>query len=146
MSLEQYNQLMSDMLNQWQTLAKLRTKLERRKKRKCFGCKEFRHLAHNCRKWREVEKGRPIPHDKFKVLSVQSNEVWYKRGSKSEETGEEKATMFQVLGGRTLQVGLSNNSSREGDAERKRGDLCGQTTKGAVKASISYMEKDVGVL
>ena len=69
MFLEQYNQLMSDMLNQWQTLAKLRAELERREERKCFGCKGFGHLAHNCRNQKEMEKGKPIPHNKFEVLA-----------------------------------------------------------------------------
>jgi len=68
MSLEQYNQLMNDMLNQWQTLAKLRAKLDGRERKKCFGCKGFGHLAHNCRKWREIEKRRSILHNKFEVL------------------------------------------------------------------------------
>ena len=54
--------------------------------------------------------------------------------------------MFQVLGDRTLQVGLSNGSSREGDAKRGRGDTCSQTTKGIVKANIFYIGKSIGVL
>jgi len=68
MSLKQYNQLMNNILNQWWTLTKLRTELEEKEKRKCFGCKRFEHLAYNCRKWRKIEKRRPSPHNKFKVL------------------------------------------------------------------------------
>jgi len=60
---------MSNMLNQQQTLTKLRAELEEREKRKCFGCKGFRYLACNCRKWREVEKERPISHNKFEMLA-----------------------------------------------------------------------------
>ena len=56
------------MLNQQQTLAKLRTELEGREKRKYFGCKGFRHLACNCRNQKEVEKRRPTPYNKFEVL------------------------------------------------------------------------------
>jgi len=59
---------MNDMFNQWQTLAKLRTELEKREEKKCFGCKGFRHLVCNCRNQKEVEKGRLIPYNKFEVL------------------------------------------------------------------------------
>jgi len=69
MSLEQYNQLISDMLNQWQTLVKLRVELEGREGRKCFGYKGFRYLACNCRNQKEVEKRKSIPHNKFEMLA-----------------------------------------------------------------------------
>jgi len=53
MSLEQYNNLMSDMLNQRRALVKLRAELEGRTYRKCSG---FGHLAQRCRSGREMKK------------------------------------------------------------------------------------------
>jgi len=50
-------------------LAKLREELEGKKGKRCRGCKGFRHLARNCRKKREEEKGVVIPQNKFKILS-----------------------------------------------------------------------------
>jgi len=68
MSLEQYNQLMSDMLNQQQTLAKLRAELEEKEERKCFSCRKFKYLVCNCRNNIREEEGKIIPKNKFEVL------------------------------------------------------------------------------
>jgi len=65
MSLEQYNQLMSDMLNQWQTLTKLRAELEGRERKNCFSCRKFGHLV--CNSIGE-EEGKLIPKNNFEVL------------------------------------------------------------------------------
>ena len=59
---------MSNMLNQQQTLTKLKVELEGRKEKKCFGCKGLGHLAYNCRNQKEIKKRRSILHNKFKVL------------------------------------------------------------------------------
>jgi len=67
MSLEQYNNLMSNMLNQRQVLAKLRAELEGREGRLCRQCGKFGHLAWNCRGRKEQEK-KKIGENKFKVL------------------------------------------------------------------------------
>ena len=69
MSLEQYNSLMSSMLNQWHALAKLRAEIEGREGRVCWSCKGFRHLAQNCRNKIEKEKRGVTPQNKFEVLS-----------------------------------------------------------------------------
>ena len=69
MSLQQYNQLMSSMLNQKKALAKLRAELEGREGRNCWGCKKFGHLAYNCRNKKGEEKGKAVPQNKFKVLA-----------------------------------------------------------------------------
>jgi len=45
MSLNQFNNLMSNMLNQRQALAKLRAELEGREERMCRCCGRFGHLA-----------------------------------------------------------------------------------------------------
>ena len=69
MSLDQYNSLMSSILNQQYTLTKLRAELEKRNGRKYWSCKKFRHLVYNCRNKNEKKKRKPIPRNKFKVLS-----------------------------------------------------------------------------
>ena len=69
MSLQQYNQLMSSMLNQKKALAKLRAELEGRNGRKYWGYKRFRHLVHNCRNKRKEEKRKKVPQNKFEVLA-----------------------------------------------------------------------------
>jgi len=69
MSLEQYNSLMSGMLNQWHALAKLRAEIEEREGRVCWSCKGFGHLAQNCRNKVEKEKRGVTPQNKFEVLS-----------------------------------------------------------------------------
>ena len=71
MSQTQYNSLMSSMLNQKHTLAKLRAELEGRKEKIYFSCKRFRHLAQNCRNKAEGEKGKTVPQNKFEMLSNQ---------------------------------------------------------------------------
>jgi len=67
MSLEVYNQLMSDMLNQRHALAKLRTKLEGREGRICRRCGKFGHLARNCRNRKEQKKEKVVE-NRFEVL------------------------------------------------------------------------------
>jgi len=47
---------MSEMLNQWCTLAKLRIEIEKREKRVCWKYKRFRYLACNCRNRKEEMK------------------------------------------------------------------------------------------
>ena len=68
MSLEQYNSLMSEMLNQWCALTKLRAEIERREERVCWEYKRFRHLACNCRNREEI-KGKLTPQNKFEVIA-----------------------------------------------------------------------------
>ena len=45
-----------------------RAKLEGKRKRECWNCKGFRHLACNCRNRKEGEKRMAIPQNKFEVL------------------------------------------------------------------------------
>jgi len=68
MSQEQYNTLLSNLLREKHTLAKLRVELEGRKGKLCRSCKGFGHLARNCRNRKEGEKGVEMPQNKFKVL------------------------------------------------------------------------------
>jgi len=67
MSLEVYNQLMSDMLNQRHALAKLRVELEGREGRICKKCGRFRHLTWKCRSGEE-QKRKVVGENRFEVL------------------------------------------------------------------------------
>ena len=59
---------MSNLLKEKHALASLRAKLEGKRERECWNCKGFGHLAQNCRKQKEEERGVKIPQNKFKVL------------------------------------------------------------------------------
>jgi len=67
MSLEQYNQLMSDMLNQRCALAKLRAELEGRDGRIYRRCGKFGHLTWRCRR-AEEQKKEEIATNRFEAL------------------------------------------------------------------------------
>jgi len=67
MSLDQYNKLISDMLNERHALAKLRAELEGREEKLCRQCGRFRHLAQKCRS-REEQKKKTREGNKFEVL------------------------------------------------------------------------------
>jgi len=69
MSLEQYNSLMSSILNQQYTLTKLRVEIEEREERMCWECRKFRHLACNCRNKKEEAKRKLISQNKFEVIA-----------------------------------------------------------------------------
>jgi len=67
MSLEVYNQLLSDMLNQRRALAKLRAELEEKEGRLCRQCGKFGHLTQNYRREGEQKKKKGEV-NKFEVL------------------------------------------------------------------------------
>jgi len=70
MSLEVYNNILSKMLNTQQALAKIRSKLEGREGRKCWVCKQFSHLAKNCRnKGGRVEEKKKKTENRFEALA-----------------------------------------------------------------------------
>ena len=69
MSLEQYNSLMSRMLNQQCTLAKLKAEIEGKEGRICWECKRFGHLVCNCRNKKGEAEGKPTPQNKFEVIT-----------------------------------------------------------------------------
>ena len=72
MSLEVYNQLMSDMLNQRQALTKLRAELKGREGKLCRQCGKFGHLAQNYRS-RKEQKERRVAGNKFDVIKWQAS-------------------------------------------------------------------------
>jgi len=59
---------MSTLLKEKRALTKQREELEGRKGKLCRSCKGFGHLAQNCRKRKEKEKGAEMPQNKFEVL------------------------------------------------------------------------------
>jgi len=70
MSLEVYNQLMSDMLNQRCALAKLRAELEDREGRICRRCGRFGHLTWKYRSEEEQKKEKVVT-NRFEALGSQ---------------------------------------------------------------------------
>ena len=68
MSLEQYNSLMSSMLNQQCALTKLRAEIGERKGRMCWECRKFGHLVCNCRNKKEEAKGKLVLQNRFEVI------------------------------------------------------------------------------
>jgi len=56
MFLEMYNDLLSKMLNTRRALTKMRSKIEEREGKKCWECRQFGHLAKNCRNKRGKEE------------------------------------------------------------------------------------------
>ena len=69
MFLEEYNDILSKMLNTRRALAKMKSELEGREGRKCWECKRFGHLAKNYRnKGGRVEKKKKST-NRFKTLT-----------------------------------------------------------------------------
>jgi len=69
MSLEQYNSLMSSILNQQYALTKLRAEIEEREGRIYWECRKFRHLVCNYRNKKKKAKGKPIPQNRFEAIA-----------------------------------------------------------------------------
>ena len=99
MSLEQYNSLMGSMLNQQRALAKLRTEIEKREGRLCWGCRKFGHLAYNYRNMREA-KGRLVPQNRFEVIASRVMQCGVREEAKvrRQETVEEGVQCFRYQG------------------------------------------------
>jgi len=116
MSLEQYNKLMSNMLNKRCALTKLRAKLEGREGRLCRKCGGFRHFARKCRK-RKEQKERTVGGNRFEVLGsrvIQCGVREVRRQEKVEET-------VKCFG--CGEVGHKKWECRKRKEERKREDM-----------------------
>jgi len=68
MSLEQYNNLVSDMFGQRQALAKLRAELERKERRLCRYCRRFGHIARKYRSRQKKKERMVVLQNKFEML------------------------------------------------------------------------------
>jgi len=69
MSLEVYNNILSKMLNTQQALTKMKSELEGRERRKCWECKQFGHLAKDCRNQEGKGKEKKKLMNRFKALA-----------------------------------------------------------------------------
>jgi len=70
MSLEVYNNLLSKMLYTRQALAKIRLEIEEKEGKKCWECRQFGHLAKNCRnKGGREEKKKMMMMNRFEALA-----------------------------------------------------------------------------
>jgi len=70
MSLDAYNNILSKMLNIQRALTKMRSELEGREGRRCWGCKQFSHMAKDCRnKGGRVEEKKTIEGNRFEALA-----------------------------------------------------------------------------
>jgi len=87
MSLEQYNKLMSNMLNKRRALAKLRAELEGREGRLCRKCGGFGHLAWKCRKKREQKK-RMVGGNRFEPLRSRVMQCGVREARRQEKVEE----------------------------------------------------------
>jgi len=100
MSLEECNNLMSGMLKTRQALAKTRSELEGREGRKCWGCREFGHLAKNCRnKGGRVKKEMKKGGNRFKALASRVMQCGVREVRKiAQQEGEEVVQYFRCWG------------------------------------------------
>ena len=100
MSLDQYNSLMSRMLNQWHALAKLRAEIEGRERRVYQECRKSGHLVCNCRNRKEKIKGKPISQNKFEIIASRVMQCRVKKEVKvrRQETVKEGVQCFRYWG------------------------------------------------
>jgi len=92
MSLDQYNKLMSNMLNKRCALAKLRAELEGREGRLCRHCGRFGHIAQKCRSGEE-EKKKTVVGNRFEALKDRVMQCGV-RELRRQEVVEEKPQCF----------------------------------------------------
>jgi len=115
MSLEVYNQTMSSLLKQQRALTKLRKELEGREGRKCWECKQFSHLAKNCRnKGGRVKEKKKLT-NRFKALTNRVMQCGV-REVRRQEVMREEAKMLWIWREGTQEVGVS-----EYEEEKTRG-------------------------
>ena len=100
MSLEQYNSLMSSMLNQQYTLTRLRAEIEEREERMYWKCRKFGYLIHNCRNKKEKTKGKLVLQNKFKVIASRVMQYGMKEKVKvrKQKTVEKRVQYFRCWG------------------------------------------------
>lgn len=91
MSLEAYNKLISNMLNSWQALAKIKSELEGREGQKCWRYKQFSYLAKNYRsKEGKAEEEIKKIEKHFEVLSSRVIQYRVREIRRMEQREEEK--------------------------------------------------------
>jgi len=93
MLLEVYNDLLSILLNTRQALTKMRSELEGKEGRKCWLCRQFSHLAKNCRNKREREEREKKTTNRFEALASRVMQCRV-REVRRQETVEQKVKCF----------------------------------------------------
>ena len=107
---------MSEMLNQWCTLAKLRAEIEGREKRVCQECRKFGHLVCNCRNKKEEVKEKLISQNKFEVIA--SRVIQYR--VREEVKVRKQETVEEVKCFRYWRIGHSKQECLNIEVEKKR--------------------------
>jgi len=114
---------MSNLLKEKRALTKLREKLKGRKGKMCRSCKEFGHLACNCRNTKEGEKRTTVPQNKFEVLG--SRVMQY-------EVEEKMIRRHEVVVVECFKCGAKGHKYRVPIMGKEgKGDTCSKITKGA---------------
>ena len=94
MSLEVYNDLLSKMLDTQWALTKIKSELQGREGKKCWGCKQFGHLAKNCRnRGGRVEEKKKMT-NRFKALTSRIMQCGVKE-VRQQEVVEERRWCFR---------------------------------------------------
>ena len=105
------------MLNTQRALAKIRSGLEGRKGRKCCGCKQFGHLAKDCRnKGGRVEERKKKTTNRFKALASRVMQCGIKEVRRQKKVEEEiRCFRYGEQGHKKWECPRKN--------ERKRGEV-----------------------
>jgi len=121
MSLEVYNNLLSKMLNTWRALTKIKSELEGREGKKCWRCKQFGHLAKDCRNKGGRVKEKKKTTNRFEILTSRVMQCRVKE-VRQQKVMEERRQFFRCgeEGHKKWECLKGNKKRREGAASYKK--------------------------